>query len=43
MTQPTSDTQKMLDSLRAAVAEAVERKRRPGLLKGEGDPLLGEK
>nr|WP_298410596.1 hypothetical protein [uncultured Halomonas sp.] len=43
MTQPTPDTQKMLDSLRAAVAETLERKRRLGqyaVLWQDGKPVL---
>lgn len=43
MTQPTADTQKMLDSLRTAVAETLERKRRLGqyvVIWEEGRPVL---
>ena len=46
MTQPTPDTQAMLDSLRTAVSEALERKRRLGhyaVFWEDGKPvLLGE-
>ena len=43
MTQLTADTQKMLDSLRTAVAENLERKRRLGqyvVIWEEGRPVL---
>ncbi|WP_048308415.1 hypothetical protein [Halomonas sp. PR-M31] len=43
MTQPTPDTQKMLDSLRTAVAETLERKRRLGqyaVIWEDGKPVL---
>ncbi|WP_457808340.1 hypothetical protein [Kushneria sp. EE4] len=43
MTQPTADTQEMLDSLRTAVAETLERKRRLGqyvVIWEEGKPVL---
>lgn len=43
MTQPTPDTQTMLDSLRAAVAETLERKRRLGqyaVFWQDGKPVL---
>lgn len=43
MTQPTPDTQEMLDSLRTAVAETLERKRRLGqyaVIWQDGKPVL---
>lgn len=39
MTQPTPDTQTMLDSLRDAVSETLERKRRLGQY-ADGKPVL---
>lgn len=43
MTQPTLDTQTMLDSLRVAVSETLERKRRLGqyaVIWQDGQPVL---
>lgn len=43
MTQPTPDTQTMLDSLRDAVADTLERKRRLGqyaVIWQDGKPVL---
>ncbi|WP_442488849.1 hypothetical protein [Halomonas litopenaei] len=43
MTQPTPDTQTMLDSLREAVSETLERKRRLGqyaVIWQDGKPAL---
>lgn len=43
MTQPTPDTQTMLDSLRDAVTETLERKRRLGqyaVIWQDGKPVL---
>lgn len=43
MTQLSPDTQKMLDSLRASVAQALERKRRLGhyaVIWQDGKPVL---
>lgn len=43
MTQPTPDTQTMLESLRDAVAETLERKRRLGqyaVIWQDGKPVL---
>ncbi|MCW4150975.1 hypothetical protein OM427_15690 [Halomonas sp. 18H] len=43
MTQPTPDTQTMLDSLRDVVSETLERKRRLGqyaVIWQDGKPLL---
>ncbi|SOC54657.1 hypothetical protein SAMN05421509_10455 [Chromohalobacter canadensis] len=43
MTQLTPDTQEMLDSLRAAVSEALERKQRLGhyaVIWQDGKPML---